>query len=238
MGKAYLLSAAPPRGGRSSTWKEQWGDPWRGTLLSYQPRVADHIHPDQKHWGFPLLPFQAFLPRTVSLHQAEIKGDSGAVLLPQGTGTSLCCWEHKAARFSPFSHCFLHGYWDPAMLSAPKRREPLLIRGRILRGLQGKDEVPVSTISTAAPGAITRQGSYKRHKDQFFLFQRCKPRIKDTYPCLDRKLAMQSKEVPTDIKFSFFPTPLLLWGARLSQSRDGFSFWLSWQPTSGKAHKH
>lgn len=25
MGKAYLLSAAPPRGGRSSTWKELWG---------------------------------------------------------------------------------------------------------------------------------------------------------------------------------------------------------------------
>ena len=88
MGKAYLLSAAPLRAGRSSTWKEQWGDPWQGTLLCYQERMADHIHPDHKHWGFPLLSLQTFLLHMVSLHQAEIKGDSGAVLLPQGTRSS------------------------------------------------------------------------------------------------------------------------------------------------------
>jgi len=50
--------------------------------------MADHICPDQKNWDSPLLPLQTFLPHVVSVHQAKIKGDSGAVFLPQMTGSS------------------------------------------------------------------------------------------------------------------------------------------------------
>lgn len=197
--------------------------------------MADHIGPDQKHWGFPFLPHPTFLPCMVSLHQAEIKVVLGHFFSHRGqeaTRTILCFQEQKAAMFWPFSHSFLQGCWDQALLSAPKWHEPLLIRGIILRVLQGTAKVPVPT---AAPDAITWQGSHKRHQDQFFLLQRYKPGIKDTYLCLDRKLAMQSKEVPTDIKFSFLPTPLLLWGTQLSQSTET-AFLLDWagSPPQGK----
>lgn len=44
--------------------------------------------------------------------------------------------------------------------------------------------------------------------------------IKDICPCLDRKLGIQSKEVPSDKKFSFLPTFLLLWETQLTQSEE------------------
>lgn len=48
----------------------------------------------------------------------------------------------------------------------------------------------------------------------------CKHMIKDICPCLDRKLGIQSKEVPSDKKFSFLPTFLLLWETQLTQSEE------------------
>lgn len=74
----------------------------RGDILQhYQPRMAHHICPQQKHWGFPLLPLQTFLPFMVSLHKAEIKGDSEAVLLPQRPGNSKNIPLLLQAEYSP-----------------------------------------------------------------------------------------------------------------------------------------
>lgn len=83
--------------------------------------------------------------------------------------TSLCFCKQNTVLFGPFPHCFLHSCWDLMVFSASKQQELLLIRWIILRVVQGITEVPVPTISTGAPGAITRLGVHNRHKAWFFL---------------------------------------------------------------------
>lgn len=166
----------------------------------------------------------------VSLHQAEIKGSSGAILFPQGRGSSKnipLLLRAESIHVLPIFPLFSSQLLGSSYNFSSKIIWTFAYQRKNLKGFARNSWSACFHNFQATPGAITWQRSHKRHHDQLFLLQRYKPRIKDTYACLDRKLAMQSKEVSADIKFPFLPTSLLQWGAQPSQSIE-MAFLFDW----------
>lgn len=157
MCKACFPCAIPPRDllGKS-----------RGDTLQCKDGDGTPLMPTAEALEFSLLPPQPSWFLCTRQRIRRLWGSFASTEEQETARTSLCFCKQNTVLFGHFSH-FFSSQLLGSVFSPPKQQELSFIRWIILRLVERITEVPVSTASTRAPGAITWQGVHKRHKDWF-----------------------------------------------------------------------